>query len=122
MLLIGHFGKLVKLAAGVMNTHSRFADARLESITAHAALCGASGAVCQALMGQVTTDGALAVLDEAGLRKAVTASLLTAMQRHLERRAAGAFQIGAITFSNQFGLLGMTEPALQMLKDWGAAK
>ena len=120
VLLIGHFGKLVKLAAGVMNTHSRFADARLESITAHAALCGADAAVCRALMQQVTTDGCLTILDEAGLRQAVTASLLSAIQRHLEHRAAGAFTVGAITFSNQFGLLGMTGHAAQMLNDWGA--
>ena len=122
VLLIGHFGKLVKLAAGVMNTHSRFADARLESITAHAALCGASRETCAALMQQVTTDGCLDVLENAGLREAVTASLLSAMQRRLEHRAAGAFTVGAITFSNQYGLLGMTEPAEKMLKDWGSAE
>ena len=122
VLLVGHFGKLVKLAAGVMNTHSRFADARLESITAHAALCGASAEICRALMRQVTTDGCLAVLEDAGLREPVTASLLAAMQRHLERRAGDAFTVGAITFSNQYGLLGMTEPAETMLRDWGAAK
>ena len=122
VLLVGHFGKLVKLAAGVMNTHSRFADARLESITAHAALCGAARETCASLMQQVTTDGCLAVLEDAGLREKVTASLLAAMQRHLERRAGNAFTIGAITFSNQYGLLGMTEPAETMLRDWGAAK
>ena len=97
-------------------------DARLESITAHAALCGASTEVSRALMRQVTTDGCLAVLEDAGLREKVTASLLAAMQRHLERRAGNAFTIGAITFSNQYGLLGMTEPAETMLRDWGAAK
>ena len=30
VLLVGHIGKFVKLAAGVMNTHSRMADARAE--------------------------------------------------------------------------------------------
>ena len=40
-LLVGHIGKFSKLAAGVMNTHSRYADARLEVFTAHAALAGA---------------------------------------------------------------------------------
>ena len=29
LLLVGHAGKLVKLAGGVMNTHSRYADARM---------------------------------------------------------------------------------------------
>ena len=30
ILLVGHIGKLVKLAAGIMNTHSRNADARMD--------------------------------------------------------------------------------------------
>lgn len=30
VLLAGHIGKLVKLAGGVMNTHSKYADARTE--------------------------------------------------------------------------------------------
>ncbi|MCD7843434.1 MAG: cobalt-precorrin-5B (C(1))-methyltransferase CbiD [Clostridiales bacterium] len=41
LLLVGHLGKLVKCAAGVMNTHSRVADCRMETLAAHAALCGA---------------------------------------------------------------------------------
>ena len=94
----------------------------MSPVSETAALCGASTEVSRALMRQVTTDGCLAVLEDAGLREPVTASLLAAMQRHLERRAGDAFTVGAITFSNQFGLLGMTEPAETMLRDWGAAK
>ena len=30
VLLIGHGGKLIKLAAGIMNTHSSMADGRME--------------------------------------------------------------------------------------------
>ena len=41
VVLVGHIGKLVKLAGGVMNTHSRTADCRTELLCAHAALCGA---------------------------------------------------------------------------------
>lgn len=41
VLLVGHIGKFVKLAGGIMNTHSRWADCRVELISAHAALHGA---------------------------------------------------------------------------------
>lgn len=41
VLLVGHIGKLVKLAGGIMNTHSRWADGRRELFCAHAALAGA---------------------------------------------------------------------------------
>ena len=38
LLLIGHIGKLIKVAGGIMNTHSHVADGRLEILTAHGAL------------------------------------------------------------------------------------
>ena len=47
VLLVGHIGKLVKLAGGIMNTHSRWADCRTELFCAHAAVCGASTALCR---------------------------------------------------------------------------
>ena len=45
ILLIGHIGKFIKLAAGVMNTHSRQADCRMEVLGVHAAMNGADAAV-----------------------------------------------------------------------------
>ena len=41
VVLVGHVGKLVKVAAGVWNTHSAVADARLETVAALAAAAGA---------------------------------------------------------------------------------
>ena len=117
-LVVGHIGKLVKLAGGIMNTHSRVADCRSELFCAHAALCGADRALCRALMDAVTTDECIALLDGALLREAVLQSLLEAVQRHLDRRAAGAIRLGAVTFSNEYGLLGSTEGAKELLRQW----
>lgn len=117
-LVVGHIGKLVKLAGGIMNTHSRVADCRSELFCAHAALCGADRALCRALMDAVTTDECIALLDGALLREAVLQSLLAAVQRHLDRRAAGAIRLGAVTFSNEYGLLGSTEGAKELLRQW----
>lgn len=108
LLLVGHVGKLVKLAGGIMNTHSKTADCRRELFCAHAALCGAGTETCRRLMEQVSADACLAVLDAAGLRDAVMESLLREIQSHLDRRAGGALRIGAILFSNEYGLLGET--------------
>ena len=116
-LVVGHIGKLVKLAGGIMNTHSRVADCRSELFCAHAALCGADRALCRALMDAVTTDECIALLDGALLREAVLQSLLAAVQRHLDRRAAGAIRLGAVTFSNEYGLLGCTEGAKELLRE-----
>lgn len=118
VLLVGHIGKLVKLAGGVMNTHSRYADCRTELMCAHAVLCGASREVCAALMQAVSTDACIEILDSARLRDAVLESLLQAIQRHLERRVLGKYQIGAVLFSNQYGLLGETRTAKEIMKSW----
>ena len=118
VLLVGHVGKLCKLAGGIMNTHSHTADCRTELFCTHAALCGASQETCRALFEAVTTDACLDILDAAGLRAPVLESLLAAIQLHLDRRAAEAFRVGAILFSNQHGPLGQTQTAAQILNDW----
>ena len=118
VLLVGHVGKLVKLAAGVMNTHSHTADGRAEVFCAHAALCGARREVCAALMDAATTDACLDILDGAQLRAPVLESILAAIQMHLDRRAGGAFRVGAVLFSNQHGPLGETKTAKELMQEW----
>ena len=115
---MGHIGKLVKLAGGVMNTHSRYADCRTELVCAHAAVCGASQEVCMALLQAATTDACIEILDSAQLRQPVLDCLLKAIQQHLEHRVRGKYRIGAVLFSNQYGLLGVTKQAREILSIW----
>ena len=117
LLLIGHIGKLVKLAGGIMNTHSKTADCRRELFVCHAALCGADTATCRALMAEVSSEGCLAVLDRAGLRESVTESLLCAVQEALTRRA-GDMRIGALLFSGDKDLTGLTAGAKELMDKW----
>jgi len=118
VLLVGHAGKLVKVAGGIMNTHSRWADCRTELFCAHAAVCGADTELCRSLMDAATSDACIALLDGAGLRGPVLARLLDEIDRHLTRRAAGAYRIGAVMFSNEYGLLGQTETAEEIMREW----
>ena len=118
VLLVGHAGKLVKLAAGVMNTHSRYADGRAEVFCAHAAVCGAPPSLCRSLMQAPSADACLALLDDASLREPVIDSILTAIQHHLDRRAGGRFRTGAVLFTNTFGLLGQTTTAKEIIRSW----
>ena len=111
LLLVGHVGKLCKVAAGAMNTHSRVADGRRETLCTHAALCGGDRATVEALYRTVTTDDAVAILDRAGLREAVMASLTQALDEQLKRRAGAEMAIEAIFFSNRYGILGKTAGA-----------
>ena len=118
VLLVGHVGKLVKVAGGILNTHSHTADCRTELFCTHAALCGAGRDTCAALYDAATTDACLDILDAAGLRASVLESLLQAIQLHLDRRAADAFRVGAVLFSNQHGPLGLTPTAKELLNTW----
>ena len=118
VLLVGHVGKLVKVAGGILNTHSHTADCRTELFCTHAALCGAGRDTCVALYDAATTDACLDILDAAGLRAPVLESLLQAIQLHLDRRAADAFRVGAVLFSNQHGPLGLTPTAKELLNTW----
>lgn len=110
LYLVGHAGKFVKLAAGVMNTHSRYADARQEVFTAHAAMAGADTATAKALMRAVTADDCIALLDQAGLRRPVLASILQRAMQQVQRRAGGIMVDMAI-FSNRYGALCHTPNA-----------
>ena len=118
VLLVGHAGKLVKLAGGVMNTHSRYADCRAELFCAHAACCGASRQVCLELLQAATADRCLEILDGAGLREPVLRRLLEAIQLHLDRRVQGKYRVGAVLFSNTYGLLGQTGPGREIIQSW----
>ena len=73
-------------------------------------------------MDAVTVDECIAVLDKVGLRQMVLESLLQEIERHLYRRAAGAYRIGAVLFTNQFGFLGQTKEAAKILAQWEAIK
>ncbi|MFZ3372978.1 MAG: cobalt-precorrin-5B (C(1))-methyltransferase, partial [Desulfitobacteriaceae bacterium] len=58
VLLLGHIGKLIKVAGGIFHTHNRVADARLEILLAHAALNGVSIKALHDLAAFPTTEGA----------------------------------------------------------------
>lgn len=111
MLIVGHIGKMAKVAGGIMNTHSRVADCRVEVLAAHAALAGASQEVIASIMDAATTDAALEALIACGLAETTMDSLMERLADKLAHRAAGALQVEAIVFSNVHGVLGKTAGA-----------
>lgn len=115
VLVVGHLGKLIKAAAGCMNTHSKTADARRETLTAHVALAGADGGLLRALFDSPTTDAGVELLKQAGLLEPVMASIGEALDGQLKRRAGEGLTIEAFFFSNQYGILGKTPGADRLL-------
>ena len=121
VLLVAHAGKLSKVAAGIMNTHSKYADGRNEIFCAHAAIAGGSTSLCRELMEAATTDACIELLEGADLRDQVLGSIMASIQQKLEHRTAGRCRIGAVMFSNVYGLLGMTGEGEVILNQWRAA-
>ena len=114
-LLVGHIGKAVKLAGGMLNTHSRYGDCRADIFAAHAGMCGASSEVIKKIMGSATTDEMLSILDEAGLCKTVVDSIMKKIGYHISSRTQGKTEVGVITFSKISGILGTTGKAEEIL-------
>ena len=120
VLVVGHLGKMVKVAGGIMNTHSRVADCRVEVLAAHAALAGASQDVIAQIMAAATTDAALDVLIACGKAEETMASLMASLADHLSHRVGGAIQTEAVVFSNVHGVLGKTSGADMLLAAFAA--
>lgn len=78
VLIMGHHGKLLKLAGGIFNTHSKIADARAEIVAAHAAMQGASRKTIAKIMEAPAAEGMLAILDSQGMLEDVYASIAQA--------------------------------------------
>ena len=115
LLLIGHVGKLIKVAAGVMNTHSRQADCRGEVFASHAAMAGASAEVVRQIMESITTTEMIEVLEEERLLDAVMESVMKRIEYYLKQRGGESLCMEAIVFSNEKGILGETRGARKLL-------
>ena len=121
-LLVGNVGKLVKLAAGIMNTHSRVADGRWEIFAAHLALCGGTRAQVAAMREATTTEEMLTRLEAMGLRVPVMASIMGEIEAHMAHRIRGQMNFGVIVYSERFGRVGETAGAARLLEGFCCIK
>lgn len=125
MLLTGHAGKLVKLAGGVMNTHSKEGDRRMEIIASAAEKEGADGQMIRTILDCLTTEEAFGLLRTsagAELTQRITARLMNDILRHLRDRAGRELDIECIMYTKQQGLIAASEGAEMMIEanraDW----
>ena len=116
ILIIGHSGKLIKLAQGVMNTHSKYADCRSEFLALQAMFHGASPAVGKEIYQALTTDEMTKILKREGLFEAVMEEAARKIDFYMQKRVHGKLKTGAILFSNVYGILGETAGAEELLK------
>ena len=105
LIIGGHPGKLAKIAAGVMQTHSKYADGRREAIITQLALMGADVELLKKIQNCVTTDAIMVLVHEAGL-DAVWNRVAEAAHRYCSARVRGEISIDVIitdTPGNEIG-------------------
>lgn len=116
ILFIGHIGKLVKVAAGIMNTHSRVADARMETLCSCAVLSGCSIEAARNILLCTTTDEAVLLLKENGILNKTMDIMLGRIVSNMRQRTENKIEIEVIVFSNQAGVLAVSGNALDFIK------
>ena len=119
LLFVGHIGKLVKVAGGVPNTHSKYGDRRMEilgQIAEDVSGCELP-ALREELDGCVSTDEAVRILKSRGMDVPVLAEMTRRIRDVMEGWADGKMQVEVIVFSNVHGELGKTEQAEQFLEE-----
>ena len=115
ILFISHIGKFVKVAVGIMNTHSHNADARMETLCAAAFRCGCTLECAREVLDCNTTDEALQVLDSNHILKETMEEIMRQIQFYLDHHSYHQILLGAVVFSNEYGYLGQTADAGELI-------
>lgn len=116
LLLIGHSGKLVKVAQGVMNTHSKYADCRTELFALEAMFHGASVEVGKKIYSCLTTDEVTKVLKRENIFEPVIEKVTDKIDFYMQHRVHGKIKTAALMFSNVYGILGKTKYADELVE------
>ncbi|MEN6413621.1 MAG: cobalt-precorrin-5B (C(1))-methyltransferase CbiD [Veillonellales bacterium] len=113
VLLFGHLGKLVKVAAGIFHTHNRMADARMETLAAYLAAKGASTQVVQEVLACMTTEAAIPIIEKCQLTSVYDLLAERASIRSM-RFVFGDLQVGTAIVTLRGNILGLDENAREI--------
>lgn len=119
MLLTGHIGKLIKVSGGIMNTHSKEGDARMELLAAGVIRAGGSTDTLRGILNCRVTEEALGIIQGESpelLRKSME-SVMDRILYYLRKRAGKELPVECILYSNEFGLLAASPGAMDMLEE-----
>jgi cobalt-precorrin-5B (C1)-methyltransferase len=117
LILLGHAGKLVKLAAGIFNTHHKIADARMEVIAAYAASTGAHPQLVERILQCNTTEEAIALLREANLLRPTFNKIAERVRRRCIEKVENKAEISVIIVSLNGEILGVSGKA-ECVEEW----
>ncbi len=108
-LLVGNAAKIIRLAAGIMDTHSWAADGRREVLSLHTVLAGGTISQARIIQDLATTDQMLSKLTEWGIRDAVMTSVCSKISDYMKIRIGGkTMNFGVMPIHQEYGILGQT--------------
>lgn len=119
MLLTGHIGKLIKVSGGIMNTHSKEGDARMELLAAGVIRAGGSKDTLRGILNCRVTEEALGIIqaESPALLRRSMESVMDRILYYLRKRAGEELPVECILYSNEFGLLAASPGAMDMLEE-----
>ena len=120
VLMIGHMGKFVKVAAGIFSTHSKDSDARMETLVANLALMGAPIELLAKVDKCLTTEAAGTAIKEFSYEGVyqVLADKIKARSERLLRYRKPEVSIEVVVFGTEEGYLASTQPLEQIKEEW----
>lgn len=111
MLLTGHIGKLIKVSGGMMNTHSKEGDCRMELIAAFSIKAHVEPELVRKILKCVTTEEAVRILTTCGKLREVMDMAMERIVYYLNKRAKGRLRIDCIMYATEFGELARSREA-----------
>lgn len=108
IILVGHIGKLIKVAGGIFHTHSKMADARMEILVAHLVEMGAATSFLQKILHSNTTEEAVGYIVDTKYEK-VFELIVQSIKRKCQERVYGKLSVEVILFSSEIGELAHTQ-------------
>lgn len=120
VLIVGHIGKMIKIAGGIMQTHSKYADCRMEIIGVHAAIAGADSKTVKSIMECITAEQALLLLknDNVQIFQNTMQSIAKKIMEHIQHRMGEKINCHIVVFSEKLGVLVQSENIVQFLKNY----
>ncbi|HEM3695960.1 TPA: cobalt-precorrin-5B (C(1))-methyltransferase CbiD [Streptococcus suis] len=120
VLMVGHMGKLVKVASGTMSTHSKDSDGRIDTLIANLALMGAPLEMLQKVNACLTTDAAATIIKEYGYEGIyqILADKIKAKTERLLKYRQPTVTIDVVLFGTEDGYLASTKSLAEIQEEW----